>query len=189
MSKCFALIFRIRETQSGFYLWGKNRVPFRGLKNNRRGQQCPKVSVLFLQSPTPPQYVFWYHNQKMINYDTQRGGIAVDTEQGNPTTSKLTIQDASEADSGNYTCTSSNTQSASIYVFVSEGKPPIFLSFKGGITRDCFIPWMEQEKKYLGFSLWWSIFVDRAILRPKTLRPESWFLKKICQIFARIFMD
>ena len=79
------------------------------------------MSVL-LQSPTPPQYVFWYHNDQMINYDTARGGISVETLPGPRTQSRLTIRDTNDADSGNYTCSASNTESASIYVFVSEGK-------------------------------------------------------------------
>ncbi|XP_023720928.1 peroxidasin isoform X2 [Cryptotermes secundus] len=73
------------------------------------------------KSPTPPQYVFWYHNDRMINYDTSRGGITVETEPGPKTQSRLTIRDAHDTDSGNYTCSASNTEPASIYVFVSEG--------------------------------------------------------------------
>ncbi|KAF2900014.1 hypothetical protein ILUMI_06172, partial [Ignelater luminosus] len=72
-------------------------------------------------SPTPPQYVFWYHNNNMINYDTSRGGISVETLPGHPTQSRLTITDTHESDSGNYTCSASNTEPASIYVYVSEG--------------------------------------------------------------------
>nr|CAD7255756.1 unnamed protein product [Timema shepardi] len=74
------------------------------------------------KSPTPPQYVFWYHNDRMINYDTSRGGITVETEPGPKTQSRLTIRDAHDTDSGNYTCSASNTEPASIFVFVSEGK-------------------------------------------------------------------
>ncbi|KAF7989864.1 hypothetical protein HCN44_008538 [Aphidius gifuensis] len=72
------------------------------------------------KSPTPPQYVFWYHNNRMINYDTARGTVSVQTEPG-PTQSRLTIQQAVETDTGNYTCRASNTKPASIYVFVTEG--------------------------------------------------------------------
>ncbi|KAF5282562.1 hypothetical protein FQA39_LY04969 [Lamprigera yunnana] len=72
------------------------------------------------KSPTPPQYVFWYHNNNMINYDTNRGGINVETLPGHPTQSRLTITDTHEADSGNYTCSASNTEPAFIYVYVSE---------------------------------------------------------------------
>lgn len=57
----------------------------------------------------------------MINYDTARGTVSVQTEPG-PTQSRLTIQQAVETDTGNYTCRASNTKPASIYVFVTEGK-------------------------------------------------------------------
>lgn len=57
----------------------------------------------------------------MINYDTTRGGVSVQTEPG-PTQSRLTIHNAVETDSGNYTCSTSNTKPASIIVFVTEGK-------------------------------------------------------------------
>ncbi|XP_023290818.1 zwei Ig domain protein zig-8 isoform X2 [Orussus abietinus] len=71
------------------------------------------------KSPTPPQYVFWYHNNRMINHDT-RCSVTVQTEPG-PTESRLTIRQAVESDTGNYTCSASNTKPASIYVFVTEG--------------------------------------------------------------------
>uniref|UniRef100_A0A1B6CT58 Ig-like domain-containing protein n=1 Tax=Clastoptera arizonana TaxID=38151 RepID=A0A1B6CT58_9HEMI len=73
------------------------------------------------KSPQPPQYVFWYHNERMINYDTARGGVTVETEPGAKTQSRLTIREAQDTDSGNYTCSASNTEPASIFVFVSEG--------------------------------------------------------------------
>lgn len=73
------------------------------------------------KSPAPPQYVFWYHNEMMINYDTSRGGIAVQTEPGPKTHSRLVIRDARYTDSGNYTCMAANAEPASVYVFVSEG--------------------------------------------------------------------
>ncbi|XP_018377256.1 PREDICTED: hemicentin-2 isoform X1 [Trachymyrmex cornetzi] len=72
------------------------------------------------KSPTPPQYVFWYHNNRMINYDTTRGSVTVQTDPG-PTQSRLTIRQAVETDTGNYTCSASNTKPASIFVFVTEG--------------------------------------------------------------------
>lgn len=65
--------------------------------------------------------MFWYHNDRMINYDATRGGITVETEPGARTQSRLTVRDATLRDSGNYTCSASNTEPASIHVFVSEG--------------------------------------------------------------------
>lgn len=85
---------------------------------------CINHELIYLsifQSPTPPQYVFWYHNDRMINYDATRGGITVETEPGARTQSRLTVRGATLKDSGNYTCSASNTEPASIHVFVSEG--------------------------------------------------------------------
>lgn len=74
------------------------------------------------RSPQPPQYVFWYHNDRMINYDMARGSISVDTDpRSQLTQSRLIIDDAMDSDSGNYSCVASNTEPASIHVFVSEG--------------------------------------------------------------------
>ncbi|XP_044739971.1 bone morphogenetic protein 10-like [Chrysoperla carnea] len=80
-----------------------------------------RLVCIIENSPTPPQYVFWYHNDHMINYDVARGGISVETDPGLQTQSRLTIRDARDSDSGNYTCSASNTEPASIHVFVSEG--------------------------------------------------------------------
>ncbi|EFN65982.1 hypothetical protein EAG_03115 [Camponotus floridanus] len=93
-------------------------------KNPRvKSHACQPAPFFFylLQSPTPPQYVFWYHNNRMINYDTTRGSVTVQTDPG-PTQSRLTIRQAVESDTGNYTCSASNTKPASIFVFVTEGK-------------------------------------------------------------------
>lgn len=83
----------------------------------------------FVQSPTPPQYVFWYHNDRMINYDTERGGVTVSTEPGPSTHSRLVVNQAKLTDSGNYTCRAPNTEQDTIYVFVSKGKLILVLSY------------------------------------------------------------
>lgn len=74
------------------------------------------------QSPTPPQYVYWQKNDRMINYDDSRRDISIDTIPGLRTQSRLIIREPQTTDSGNYTCSASNTEPASIYVFVSKGK-------------------------------------------------------------------
>lgn len=74
------------------------------------------------QSPTPPQYVFWQKNERMINYDDSRQDISIDTTPAPRTQSRLIIREPQISDSGNYTCSASNTEPASIYVFVSKGE-------------------------------------------------------------------
>jgi len=90
-----------------------------------RGSQISLVCVIE-KAPTPPQYVFWYHNDRMVNYDLERG-ITVFTSSGGSgqeegpekTKSQFIIAEAMPADSGNYTCKPSNAVAASIQVFVS----------------------------------------------------------------------
>ncbi|KAI5632011.1 immunoglobulin i-set domain-containing protein [Phthorimaea operculella] len=72
------------------------------------------------KSPVPPQYVFWYHNSRMINYDAT-AGVTVKTEPGPKTQSTLAIRHAATRHSGNYTCRAANTEPAHILVYVSEG--------------------------------------------------------------------
>ncbi|XP_061388187.1 hemicentin-2 [Musca vetustissima] len=73
------------------------------------------------KSPTPPQYVFWQKNERLINYYDSRRDISIETTPGPRTQSRLIIREPQISDSGNYTCSASNTEPASIYVFVSKG--------------------------------------------------------------------
>nr|NP_610186.2 defective proboscis extension response 12, isoform E [Drosophila melanogaster]AAF57303.2 defective proboscis extension response 12, isoform E [Drosophila melanogaster] len=73
------------------------------------------------KSPTPPQYVYWQKNDRLINYVDSRRDITIETTPGPRTQSRLIIREPQVTDSGNYTCSASNTEPASIYVFVSKG--------------------------------------------------------------------
>lgn len=79
-----------------------------------------KLQCTIIQSTEPPTYVFWYHNNRMINYDVDRG-INVTTELG-AKTSTLVISNADTRHSGNYSCVPSNVQPASTYVHILNGK-------------------------------------------------------------------
>jgi hypothetical protein len=70
------------------------------------------------QSTEPPVYVFWYHEERMINYDKERG-VSVHNDRSS---SVLLIVEAQKSDSGNYSCVPSNAQAASINVHVLNGK-------------------------------------------------------------------
>ncbi|XP_052873304.1 hemicentin-2-like [Anopheles cruzii] len=69
-------------------------------------------------SPEPPAYIFWYHHDEVISYDSSRGGVSVITEKGDVTTSHLLIQNADLDDSGKYSCSPSNADVASVRVHV-----------------------------------------------------------------------
>ncbi|XP_064475127.1 kin of IRRE-like protein 1 isoform X2 [Ornithodoros turicata] len=76
-----------------------------------------------LESPMAPDYVFWYHNGKVINYDVNRG-IAVHTEKSPHTRSRLLVSNAQPTDSGNYSCVPSNADAADISVHVLNDPDP-----------------------------------------------------------------
>ncbi|XP_045537503.1 uncharacterized protein LOC106715706 isoform X2 [Papilio machaon] len=71
-------------------------------------------------SPAPPQYVFWYHNARMINYDEAQG-VTVSTAPGARTQSALRVHAARPSHAGNYSCRAPGADPAHIYVYVSEG--------------------------------------------------------------------
>ncbi|OXA36805.1 Nephrin [Folsomia candida] len=72
------------------------------------------------KSPKPPEYIFWYHNDRMINYGNSRE-VTVQTEPGSKTQSRLTIRNAQLSDTGNYSCTTPHAVPASTLVYVSQG--------------------------------------------------------------------
>ncbi|KAF5283527.1 hypothetical protein FQR65_LT13848 [Abscondita terminalis] len=63
-------------------------------------------------STETPSYVFWYHEQNMISYDS---GVKVYPDRSN---SVLELQETDQRHSGNYTCSPSNAVPASINVHV-----------------------------------------------------------------------
>ncbi|XP_020279609.1 zwei Ig domain protein zig-8-like isoform X2 [Pseudomyrmex gracilis] len=81
------------------------------------------LTCVVLQSPEPPAYIFWNHNDAIISYDSTRGGVSVVTEKGDSTTSFLLVQEAKPSDSGRYTCNPSNAQPKSITVHVLNEYP------------------------------------------------------------------
>lgn len=86
----------------------------------RSGSELRLVCTL-KRSTEPPVYVFWYHDERMINYDYDERGVVVTKER---TGSQLVIARAQKHDSGNYTCAPSNARPASITVHVLDGEKP-----------------------------------------------------------------
>ena len=66
------------------------------------------------------RYIFWYQNEKMVNYDTARA-VSV-RRYKDRTESLLTITAAGPRDQGNYTCNPSNAKEATVNIFVTRGE-------------------------------------------------------------------
>ncbi|XP_055379824.1 myosin-G heavy chain [Condylostylus longicornis] len=75
-----------------------------------------------LQNTQPSEFIFWYHDNRMINYDIDRG-INVSTE-ADFQSSELVIQRTRREHSGNFTCLASNAQPASVLVHIFKGDNP-----------------------------------------------------------------
>lgn len=129
------------------------------------------LSLFLKQSPKPPEYIFWYHNDRMINYGSTRD-LSIETETGSKTQSRLIIKDAQLTDEGNYTCETANAEPASTLVYISQGKRKythnfslfaFFFAFylhlmgKHSATLDInysffLFSWKKQETKWQQFS-------------------------------------
>ncbi|GAB6032420.1 hypothetical protein CHUAL_011058 [Chamberlinius hualienensis] len=89
------------------------------------------LNCVITDSPEPPVYVFWYHEEKMLNYDTNRRTIRVERVSPDTTINKLIISNALMSDSGNYTCTPSNADPTHIIVHVLNGEKPAAMQHGG----------------------------------------------------------
>ncbi|XP_076329405.1 zwei Ig domain protein zig-8-like [Tachypleus tridentatus] len=81
------------------------------------------LTCIIRHSPSPPMFVFWYHNDRMINYDSSLGSITLEKKE-NIAMSTLYIEYAKALNSGNYTCGPSNAEATKVTVHVVSGKKP-----------------------------------------------------------------
>ncbi|XP_063850678.1 carcinoembryonic antigen-related cell adhesion molecule 20-like [Scylla paramamosain] len=80
------------------------------------------------QHTQAPEYVFWYHNRTMINFDTNRQVSVRKTKDG----SILTLAAVGRTDSGNYTCHPANARHASITLHIIAGDAPAAMQVSAG---------------------------------------------------------
>lgn len=87
------------------------------------------LTCIISNSPELPAFVFWYHNDRMINYDyesREKGSISMrkDTTAVDTVISHLLIRSTKLNDSGNYSChfVGSSIEPAHIYVHVLQGQ-------------------------------------------------------------------
>eukprot|EP00095_Tigriopus_kingsejongensis_P007855 maker-scaffold62_size438377-snap-gene-3.7 protein:Tk07855 transcript:maker-scaffold62_size438377-snap-gene-3.7-mRNA-1 annotation:"AGAP002135-PB" len=79
------------------------------------------LTCVIADSPEPPSYIFWRHNDAIISYDSPRGGVSVITEKGDVTASFLVVQHTKPSDSGTYSCSPSLGQTVAVNVHVLRG--------------------------------------------------------------------
>lgn len=97
------------------------------------------LTCVIMDSPEAPAFVFWYQDDRMINYDSSRGSITLQKAGGNTAISRLRIKEAQPYDSGNYTCCPSNADSVSTIVYVVKGeKQAVIQNIEGSTSQESF---------------------------------------------------
>ncbi|CAG2059742.1 unnamed protein product [Timema podura] len=79
-----------------------------------------RLTCVLRRSTEAPVYVFWYHEERMINYDLGRGVKVRHARYS----SELVVAEAHKSDSGNYSCVPSNARPANINVHILNGEEP-----------------------------------------------------------------
>ncbi|XP_049871761.1 T-lymphocyte activation antigen CD86-like [Pectinophora gossypiella] len=101
-------------------IWGSQDVYVK--KGSTISLTC---SVNVHSTPPSSASVLWYHGNSVVDFDSPRGGISLETEKTEGgTTSKLLVTKAALTDSGNYTCVPNNAHPASVSVHVLNGEHP-----------------------------------------------------------------
>lgn len=83
------------------------------------------------QNSVAPDYVFWYHDGRMINYD-ETLGVSVSGDQASST---LVVGKAHSLHSGNYSCVPSNVRPASVFVHILNGEKPAAMQHSNALSR------------------------------------------------------
>ncbi|XP_062554008.1 uncharacterized protein LOC134219303 [Armigeres subalbatus] len=79
--------------------------------------------------------ISWYHGSSVVDFDSARGGISLETEKTETgTSSRLMLTRATLRDSGNYTCVPSGAISASVQVHVLNGEHPAAMQTSSGVV-------------------------------------------------------
>ncbi|XP_069167214.1 limbic system-associated membrane protein isoform X2 [Procambarus clarkii] len=92
------------------------------------------LTCIVNHSPEPPPYIFWYHENELLSYDSPRGGITVVTEHGPSSSSRLLIQKAAVSDAGRYTCRPANADPHHITVHIIPNEHPAAIHHKNGTS-------------------------------------------------------
>lgn len=110
------------------------------------------IRCVIKQSLEGPFYVFWYHEGDRI-LDYQLNKIDIQTKRiDQDTVSSLVIHKAKREDSGNYTCSPSSLDSASVQLHVLNGKR-FHVPLKLNHFREHHIQTAQNEKVLFSYSV------------------------------------
>ncbi|XP_038218236.1 uncharacterized protein LOC119836831 [Zerene cesonia] len=90
-----------------------------------------KLVCVVKRSTEPPSYVFWYFENRMINYDLN--GVSVHNGRH---TSELVIGKAEPRHAGNYTCVPANARAASVTVHVVQSETPAAMQHGNNVSSN-----------------------------------------------------
>ncbi|XP_065090228.1 hemicentin-2-like [Ochlerotatus camptorhynchus] len=94
----------------------------------RKGSTISLSCVVNFHAPS----ITWYHGTSIVNFDSARGGISLETEKTDAgTSSRLLLTKATVSDSGNYTCVPAGAIPASVQVYVLNGEHPAAMQTSG----------------------------------------------------------
>ncbi|KAA0189596.1 hypothetical protein HAZT_HAZT001835, partial [Hyalella azteca] len=83
------------------------------------------LTCVVRHSPVPPEFVLWYHRDELVNYGGRGHGVDVETtHSGSTTRSSLLVANATQKDSGKYSCKPANAGNASVVVHVLKSETP-----------------------------------------------------------------
>lgn len=109
-----------------------------------------QLHCLIKKSTETPSYLFWYHNNRMINYDIEHG-VNVSTDLFDRE-SWLEVPRASYRHSGNYTCEPSNALSASTVIYIFNGDNPAAMQHSHAT--------IDKKKSTIFFIFIWIIIIS-----------------------------
>ncbi|CAH0399624.1 unnamed protein product [Chilo suppressalis] len=111
------------------------------------------LKCVITQALEEPAYIFWYHNdERVLNYDKSLVEIRMERVAPDTTVGNLIIYSPRREDSGNYSCSPSNLDSASVVLHVLSGKN-IY------INNNMFIAFHELDGASDGNIRWIRIFL------------------------------
>lgn len=113
--------FYLRTVDWNFVSIAEAEAQIEGSKEKYLKYGSPlQLTCTVLKSPEVPTYIFWYHNNQMVNYDSHRG-FNVTLDLANKTSS-LYVARTTNQHTGNYSCVPSNAHPDSSVVHILSGK-------------------------------------------------------------------